>query len=221
MRLLIALVVWIAAAAGAAELSIAVESAVKKHPSGASASTATPGSSGQSGGGSVAVPSDPSSVKSTDAVSLLHTANFSRALAAARAHLGPGAHFSDLALYPGYMALTAVTAAGETNVTIDANGTYMQLSTGGSAAGSAVFPLARVRPDVPAALARRIATSGRVPVSQLNYMVVQGDPTSPGLRWLVYPKQGNRVEYFEAPGAGGQLQELLAGSGSGLQPVHG
>lgn len=219
MRLLIALVVWIAAAAGAAELSIAVESAVKTHPSRASA--AGPGGSGQAGGGSDAAPADPSSVKSTDAVSLFRTPSFSRALASARVHLGAGAQFSDLALYPGYMALTAVTAAGETNVTIDANGSYMQLSTGGSAAGSAVFLLARVRPDVPAALARRIATSGRVPVSQLNYMVVQGDPTSPGLRWLVYPKQGNRVEYFEAPGAGGQLQELLAGSETGLQPVHG
>jgi hypothetical protein len=36
----------------------------------------------------------------------------------------------------------------------------------------------------------------------------------------VYPKQGGRVEYFQATGATGQLLEYRTNSATGLQPVR-
>ena len=39
-------------------------------------------------------------------------------------------------------------------------------------------------------------------------MVALVDPiTGHGLAWLVYPQQGNRIEYFKASGATGPLLE--------------
>ena len=52
-------------------------------------------------------------------------------------------------------------------------------------------------------------------------MVVEIDPTSPHIRWLVYTNQGNRVEYFQASGATGPLFEYRTNSSTGLQQVHG
>jgi hypothetical protein len=219
MRLLIAMVVWIAAVAGAVELSTAVAHSI--HNPAASASSGTSGQSGGSGGGSSAAPFDASSVKPTDPRSMFRTANFERALTAARTHLGAGAKLEMVALYPGYAVLTAVRNGSETDVDIQADGSYSSTGTGGNSAGSSLFSLARVKASVPAALARRIAGSGHVPESQLNYMVAQADPIDHHFRWLVYPRQGNRVEYFETSGATGQLLELLSNSSTGPQPVHG
>src|ERR1700685_2385083 len=106
MRLLIALVVWIAAVAGAVAGSSVVADSIHNKPVG---TTAGAGSASESGG----APFDASSVKSTDPRSLFRTANFSRALAAARAHLGAGAQLENVALYPGYLDLTAVKAGSE------------------------------------------------------------------------------------------------------------
>jgi hypothetical protein len=163
---------------------------------------------------------DASSVRPTDPRSLFRPANLGRALAATRAHLGARAQLDMLVLYPGYLDLTAVGAGGEINVYIDANGSYMANNTGGNPGGSPLFSLPRVQADVPAALARRIAGSGHVPEPQLNYMVAEVDPADNHFRWLVYPRQGNRVEYFQASGATGPLLEYLSNSSTGLQPVR-
>jgi hypothetical protein len=164
---------------------------------------------------------DPSAVKSTDPQSLFRTPNFSRAIGAARAHLGPGAQLDMLALYPGYLSMTAVRAGGEVSVYVAADGRYMQNDTGGNRGSSALFSLARVQIDAPAVLAQRIATSGHVPESQLHYMVARVDSSDHRLRWLVYPSRSSRVEYFQAAGATGPLLEYLANSSRGLQPVRG
>jgi hypothetical protein len=68
---------------------------------------------------------------------------------------------------------------------------------------------------------QRIATSGGVPESQLHYMVAEIDPSANRFRWLVYPLQGNRVKYFQAAGATGQLLEYLSNSSTGPRPVGG
>jgi hypothetical protein len=220
MRLLIALLAWVAAVAGAVELSTAVAHSIHNPaPTSSSGSSGSSGSTG-GGGGSSAAPFDASSVKPTDPRSLFRTANLQRTFTAARTHLGARAKLEMVALYPGYVVLTAVKQGHELDVDIQANGTYISTDTGGSSAGSALFSLPRVKTDVPSALARQIASSGRVPESQLNYMVAELDPVDGHFRWLVYPRQGNRVEYFEAPGATGPLLELLANSATGLQPVH-
>jgi hypothetical protein len=221
MRLLIALIVWIGAVAGAGELSTVVAHSIHNAPAGAAGTSGSGSGGGGSDAGSSGAPLDASSVKPTDALSLFRTSNFTRALTTVRSHLGAGAQLDMLALYPGYLDLTAVRAGSEVNVYIAADGRYTETNTGGNPGGSALFSLKRVKTDVPAALARRIATSGHVPESQLNYMVVQVDPADHHFRWLVYPRQGNRVEYFQATGATGSLLEYLTNSSTGLRPVRG
>jgi len=222
MRLLIALIVWIAAVAAASELSSAVAGSIHTTPaatttsSGTSSSSSGAGSGSASGSGASSV--DPTSVNAADAVSLFHTANFARALAAIRAHLGPGTRVAQLALYPGYLDLTAVGPGREVNVYIAVDGRYEQNDTSGDPGSSPQFALARLGANVPARLAARIATAGHVPEAQLNYMVAETDPTDGRFRWLVYPRQGNRVEYFETSGS--QLLEYLANSSTGPQPVR-
>ncbi len=213
MRLVIALFVWVAAAAGAVLLSSAVASGIHSSPASGS------GSGSASGSGSGSSSFDASSVKATDADSLFRTNNFTRALAIARAHLGAGAQLDDAAVYPGYLDLIAVKGGSELDFYVNAAGAFQTDDTGGSPGATTLFSLAKIKPGVPQALARRIAGEGHVPESQLNYMVPEVDPISNQFRWLVYPLQGNRVEYFEAPGATGQMLELLSNSSSGPQPV--
>lgn len=211
MRVVLALAVWIVAVAGALELSSAVASSIHSSP----ASTAGSGG-GSSGGGSSF---DASSVKATDSQSLFRTANFTRALAIARAHVGANAQLDDAAVYPGYLDLTVVKAGSETDFYVDAQGGFQTTDTGGNPGNTTLFSLTKLKADAPEALAKRIATEGGVPESQLAYMVPGADPISNQFTWLIYPVQGNRVEYFQAPGATGQLLVLLADSSTGPQPV--
>ena len=150
MRLLIALIVWIAAVAAAAELSSAVAGSIHSTPAAATTSSGTGSGSGSASGtgsgsgsasgtgsgsgsatGTGAGPLDPSSVNAADAVSLFHTVNFARALAAVRAHLGPGTRLAQLALYPGYLDLTADSPGGEVNVYIAVDGHYPRVCSSG------------------------------------------------------------------------------------------
>src|SRR5437764_4438964 len=104
MRLVIALVVWVAAIAGAAELSTVVAHSV--HNQAAAASF------------------DASTVTSTDARSLFRTANLEKALTIVRGHFGAGAPLERFVLYPGYLSATAVTSSGEVDVYVNAAGRY-------------------------------------------------------------------------------------------------
>lgn len=215
MRLLIALVVWAAAIAGAAAVSNVVADGIHSPPAGSSST----GSSSSSGGSSAP---DPGSIKSTDGDSLFRTANFTRALAHVRAAVGNQAGVDNFVVYPGYLSVTAVKGDSEVDLYVDAAGRVEQTATGGSPGGSSLFRLGQIKADVPAALARRIARSGHVPESQLHYIVVESDsPSSKGLQWFVYTIHGSRVDYFKAPGATGPLLEYRANSSSGLQPVSG
>ena len=194
-----------------------------RRPDRRAVAAASGGSGGSKGGAGASggAPFDASSVKPTDPRSLFRTANLARALAAARAHLGTDARLDLLALYPGYLDFTAVRVDGEVDVYIDANGSYMASDTGGNPGASPLFSLPRVKADVPAALAQRIAASGHVPETQLNYMLAEVDPADNRFRWLVYPRHGNRVEYFQAAGATGPLLEYRSNSSTGLQKVRG
>jgi hypothetical protein len=223
VRLLIALVVWVAAVIGAVAISTTVAGSIHDKPIG----TAGVGSGLSSGDGSISSnggPSgqDPSSIRSTDKLSLFRTANLDRALSTARRALGSGAQIDDFALYPGYLSMTAVKGGSEVDFYIDANGRVIQTATGGSADPGSTFRLAQVGATVPGALAHRIATAGHVPESQLHYIVVDVD-TEAGhkLEWLVYALQTSRAEYFKASGATGPLLEYRRNSPTGLQPVSG
>jgi hypothetical protein len=225
MRLLIALIVWTGAVAAAVGISSVVSGAV--HTTSTTTTSAESGGAGTDTGssGAGATPSeqpfDATTVKPTDSVSLFRTSNFARALASVRGQIGPHAQIQVLALYPGYLSITAVSGGKEVNAYIDAQGVNRTITLGAGAGGSPVFPFSRVSSDVPATLARRIATAGHVPESRLRYMAVVVDPTNSQIRWLVYPSQGDRVEYFAASGATAPLFEYIANSSKGLQPLHG
>ncbi len=215
MRLLIALVVWVAAAVGAVAVSSTVAGSIHKTSTSASSL-----SSGSSSGGSSAP--DPSSIKSTDQASLFRTANFTRALDRVRASVGNGAGIDNFVVYPGYLSVIVVKGSSEVNLYVDAGGRVEQTVSAGGPTGSSLFRLGQIKADAPAAVARRIATAAHTPESQLHYIVVESDPTSSKrLQWLVYTIQGSRVEYFESPGATGPLFEYRANSSSGLQKVSG
>ncbi|MGO9791435.1 MAG: hypothetical protein ACLP8S_18630 [Solirubrobacteraceae bacterium] len=179
--------------------------------SGPSSLTAASGASDAAGasGSSGTASFDASKVKATDPLSLLRTANFAHALATLRAHLGAGVEVTDAALYPGYLSLTVVKSGQEADVYIDAEGTYEFNSTGG-AAGDAVFPLSDLAAGGPATLAHRIAQYGGTPTSQLGYMVIDVDPTSNRVQWLVYTLPGSRVEFFQAASPTSLIHGYLA-----------
>src|SRR5436305_1117373 len=138
MRILIALVIWLAVVAGAAEVSSVVASSIH-HKAGV-------GTASGSSGGSTA---DPSSVKATDSASLFRTKNFERVLAAARSGLGPGAKLTNVALYPGYLAVTAVSGGGETEFYVDVNGRTDKTTSGSSAGSDPTLRLSALGAGVP------------------------------------------------------------------------
>lgn len=205
MRLLIALVVWVGAIVGAVAVSSTVADGI--HRTGASA------------GGSAGV--DPSSVKAADSVSMFRTANLSRALSSARSHVGSGAQLTDAALYPGYLSITAIKHGTEADVYADVNGRYDETDTGGNPGSDRPFSLAKISAGTPAAIAHKISTEAHVPTSQLHYMVIERDPISHKLQWLVYALPGHKVEYFQTSGANGALYVYRTGSATGLQRVKG
>src|SRR5215471_14782246 len=111
MRLVVALIVWAAAIAGAAELSSVVAQHV--HTEQASASI------------------DASKVTATNSLSMFGTPNFQKALATAQKKLGPDAQLDQLVIYPGYVDLTAVQGGTEVDVYVNVTGTT-DVTTGGS-----------------------------------------------------------------------------------------
>src|SRR5436305_6237575 len=108
MRWIVALAVWAAAVAGAAALSSAVASSVKTEQASDASSSSF----------------DAGAVKAADANSLFHTANFGKALAIARGHIGAGAQLDSLVIYPGYLSMTQVKGSREADVYIASDGRF-------------------------------------------------------------------------------------------------
>jgi hypothetical protein len=199
VRLLIAVVVWAAALAGAAEVSSLVADQVRTERATASF--------------------DASKLTATDARSMFRTANFRRALATVRKHFGSEASFSDFVVYPGYLSATVVTSpTTATDVYVSAAGKY-DTTDAGTPDSFPRFSIARITADAPAVLAARIAVAGRTPLAQLHYMVAEEELIEKRFRWLVYTVPGSRVEYFEASSPTGRLSEYVRGSSVGLQPI--
>src|SRR5215472_8061855 len=109
MRLVIALVVWVAAVAAAAELSSVVAKSASKDAAVASF--------------------DASAVKGADPQSLFVAANMEKALAIVRKHYGADARIDRLVIYPGYLSTTVVTPSGETDVYVNSAGRFEPTST--------------------------------------------------------------------------------------------
>ncbi len=201
MKLLIALVVWAAALAGAAELSSTVAAKYK--------------STGTNTASADAPSFNPSSVKAADGLSLFKTTNLAKALTIARAHLGRDTQLGDATIYPGYLLLTSVSGGNGRQLEIEANGAYAgSTSVGGF--GQAHFPLNQLSATAPAKLAREIAASAHVGESSLGYMILSVNPGS-GLKWQIYPVRTGAIEYFQASATG---SHLVAWTANGPRPLR-
>ena len=198
MRWLVALVVWAASVAGAVALSNVVSTSAKSQQAAASF--------------------DAGGVTAADSNSLFHTKNFDKVLGIARSHVGAGATYDSLVIYPGYLSMTQVKGAREADVYVAANGRFDVTDTGSHIGTDPLFTLRHVSADAPARIARRIATIAHTPLSQLHYMIYEADPETHHSRWLVYTVQGNPVTYFEISGPNGRLFKL---GPSGLERVRG
>ena len=198
MRWLVALVVWAASVAGAVALSNVVSTSAKSQQAAASF--------------------DAGAVTAADSNSLFHTKSFGKALGIVRSHVGAGAKFDSLVIYPGYLSTTQVKGAREADVYVAANGRFDVTDTGSHIGSDPLFTLRHVRADAPARIAQRIDALAHTPLSQLHYMVYEADPETHRARWLVYTVQGNPITYFQISGPNGRLFKL--GSG-GLEPVRG
>jgi hypothetical protein len=207
MRLMLAVVVWAAAIAGAAEVSNVVAGSIHNKsattasvPTGSTTTTTTPTSSPPA--------FDVSSVKPTDRRSLFVGSNFHKVLVVAQHHLGAKANVETARLGPGELQLLLVANGGrQTAVTIDVKGDYNASAAGDLSGSAQVFYLAQLGANVPSTLAKRLAAHAHVPVSHLNYMLVATDPGAQEFAWRVYPSEPTGV-YFRAAGANSTIQEL-------------
>ncbi|TMK41161.1 MAG: hypothetical protein E6G56_04645 [Actinobacteria bacterium] len=199
----LAVVVWIAALAGAIVLSSAVAQHVRDQQRAAARAAAT-----GNGGSTPAAPArrfDPASVKPADPRSLFRTSNFARALGIVRRRVGARADVQQVRLAPGELQLTVLQGDRANQLSVDADGDYTVLTTSSVSGTIEAFYLSQVHSGVPAALARRIASQADLPVGRLDYMVVATDPVAHRHHWLVYPT-GGRV-HFQADTASGPILE--------------
>jgi hypothetical protein len=200
MRLVVALVVWTAAVAAAAELSSVVAHSVHNQRAAALV--------------------DVANLSSTDARSLFRTANLEKALEAVRTHYGDDVSLDHFVIYPGYLSADVVDAAGEADVYVNAVGAFDTTHTGATPDGGPLLSLSQVKADAPAALADRIAAAGHVPKAALNYMIAELDPATHRFHWLIYVKKGYGADYFQASGPTGRLYVYRTNSTVGLERVR-
>jgi hypothetical protein len=215
MRLLIALVAWVGAIAASVAISTAVAHSIHSGSSSTSNSNPTAGA----GAGPIpttATPTAPTStapsfnaanVKPTDTDSLFIASNFGRVLAVAKHHLGARANIERARLSPGQLQLTTVAKSNDqSEVLIDANGSYSSTSIGPLVGSAQVYYLSQLGANTPATLARRIASGAHVPISALRYMLVATDPAQQQFFWRVYSTKPG--VYFQAGYATGPILEL-------------
>ncbi len=122
MRWLVALLVWVASVAGAVALSNVVATKAKTQQATA--------------------PFDAGAVTAADSNSLFHTKNFGKVLGIVRSHVGAGAKFDSLVIYPGYVSMTQVKGTREADVYVAANGRYDITDTGSHIGSDPEFELA-------------------------------------------------------------------------------
>lgn len=199
MRIVVAVLVWIAALAGAAELSSAVAGSIQHNRTTTTAGASSSGASATA----AAAPFDPSSVRASDGRSLLRGSNLARALTTVRHHLGAAPRISTAAVYPGYLSLVVLANGQLTSATVGADGSW-HATTAGAAPSSTTFGPAALRPAVITTVLGRIETGAHVALARFGYVAVVAGPTAHQLIYAVYEsRQGTS---FRASGAHGSIQ---------------
>jgi hypothetical protein len=176
VRLLVAIVIWLAAIAGAAGVSSAVSNSI--HPS-----------------------VDATSITAAQPGSMFEADNFAKALTTIKGRLGANITTQQVVIYPGYVSVEADRGSSSVFAVLYAGGRWREDVSDGAASQSATFPLSQVSPSDPRALVAKLAQSSHVPASSLRYMVAQPDSASKGLRWVIYTSASSQPYiYTEANG---------------------
>jgi hypothetical protein len=161
VRLLVAIVVWLAAIAAAVVVSTAVSSNI--HPS-----------------------VDPTSITAAQPDSMFQGDNFVKALATIKQHLGANITTEDVVIYPGYVNVDAERGNRDVFAVLYAGGRWREDDGGDATPQLGTFPLSRVHPSEPMAIVKQLARYNHVPASELRYMVAQPVQGSKDLQWLTY-----------------------------------
>ena len=199
MRLLIAVIVWAGALAGAAALSSSVASTVHDQQVKAAATVVTQASTPHPN-------FDPSAVKAADPRSLFVGENFAKVLVLVRRHLGAQADIESLEVFPAQLEATVRQPSAEVSVIARIDGEYLSSSDSNVSGSTQAFRLSQIHADVPPSLVRRISRHGRVPVSAQRFMQVRIDTLNHVFHWYVYPTRDGI--YFQADNAHGPIQEF-------------
>ncbi len=179
VRLLIAIVVWLAAIAAAVGVSAAVSGSI--HPS-----------------------VDPTSITAAQPDSMFQGNNFAEALATIKNHLGANITTEQVVIYPGYVNVQAERGNSAVFAVLYAGGRWREDDGGDTTPQFGTFPLSQVSPSEPTAIATQLARYNHVPRSELRYMVAQRDPGSKGLRWLTFTIGNSQPFLYTAPSANGE-----------------
>lgn len=161
MRLLIAIVVWLAAIAAAVFVSSAVSSSI--HPT-----------------------VDPTSITAAQRDSMFQGNNFVNALATIKNHLGRNITTEQVVIYPGYVNVEAERGNSGVFAVLYAGGRWREDDSGDATPQFGTFPLSRLNPSEPSALVTQLARYNHVPASELRYMVAQPVQGSDDLHWLIF-----------------------------------
>ncbi len=179
VRLLVAIVVWLAAIAAAVGVSAAVSSSI--HPS-----------------------VDPTSITAAQPDSMFQANNFAEALATIKNHLGANITTEQVVIYPGYVNVQAERGNSAVFAVLYVGGRWREDDGGDATPQFGTFPLSQVRPTEPTAIATQLARYNHVPASELRYMVAQRDPGSKGLRWLTFTFGNSQPFLYTASIANGK-----------------
>jgi hypothetical protein len=189
VRLLVAIVVWLAAIAAAVVVSGAVSSSI--HPS-----------------------VDPTTIKAAQPDSMFQGDNFVKALATIKQHLGANITTENVVIYPGYVSVDAERGNRDVFAVLYAGGRWREDDGGNATPQFGTFPLSRVHPSEPTAIVKQLARYNHVPASELRYMVAQPVQGSKDLQWLTYTFGNSQPFTYtaSAANAGGASNGSAAGS---------
>ena len=179
MRLLAAIVVWLAAIAAAAGISAAVSGTI--HPS-----------------------VDPTSITAAQPDSMFQGNNFAKAMATIKNHLGGNITTEQVVVYPGYVNVQAERGNSAVFAVLYAGGRWREDDGGDATPQFGTFPLSQVNPSEPTAIVAQLARYNHVPASELRYMVAQPDPGSKELRWLIFTFGNSQPFIYTASTVNGQ-----------------
>jgi len=188
VRVVVAIVVWIAAIAAAAGVSTAVSNSI--HPT-----------------------IDATSVTAPQRQSMFQGDNFVKAWATIKSHLGANITTEQVVVYPGYVNVQAERGNSGVFAVLYVGGKWREDNGGDATPQFGTFPLSQVDPNEPRALVRQLATYNHVPASELRYMIAKPDPISKQLEWLIFTN-GNSNPFTYSPSTGSAKGGASGSNGS-------